>query len=212
VSTEPLSKRERQRQRRDERLRLEAQRRKTQRRNRLLIAGGTGAAVIALFTLLIVPAARRGGPVPLSPPQGTEDVAVAGRDHVRTTVNYPTVPPAGGPHAPVWQNCGFYDTPVANETAVHSLEHGAVWLAYNPTLPDAGRQTLKRLVAGRTFVLASPVEGLNAPVVAAAWGKLLRTNGPDDPRLTQFIQAFTNGPQTPEPGAPCTGGIGQPSA
>jgi hypothetical protein len=210
VSTEPLSKRERQRQRRDERLRLEAQRRKTQRRNQLLIAGGTSAAVIALFVLVIVPAARRGGPTP--PPEGTEDIAVAGRDHVKTTVHYPTVPPAGGPHAPVWQNCGFYDAPVPNETAVHSLEHGAVWLAYNPTLPDAGQQTLKRLVAGRPFVLASPVDGLNAPVVATAWGKLLRTTGPDDPRLTQFIQAFENGPQTPEPGAPCTGGTGQPSA
>ncbi|MGH8888032.1 MAG: DUF3105 domain-containing protein [Egibacteraceae bacterium] len=210
MGTEPLSKRDRQRQRREERLLLEAQRRKAQRRNRLLIWIGGSGVLIAVVALAIVPAARRAGPTP--PPQGIADVPVAGRDHVRTSVDYPTVPPAGGPHAPVWQNCGFYDNAVPNETAVHSLEHGAVWLAYDPSLSQAGRHALQQLVTGRGFVLASPVTGLNAPVVATAWGKLLRTDGPEDPRLAEFVRAFVNGPQTPEPGAPCSGGVGQPSA
>jgi hypothetical protein len=28
----------------------------------------------------------------------------------------------------------------------------------------------------------------------------------EDPRLEQFVSAFRQGPQTPEPGAPCMGG------
>src|SRR5215208_5439695 len=54
------------------------------------------------------------------------------RDHVRGRINYPQNPPVGGPHNPVWQKCGFYSKPVRNEHAVHSMEHGAVWITYRP--------------------------------------------------------------------------------
>lgn len=32
-----------------------------------------------------------------------------------------------------------------------------------------------------------------------------------NPRLEQFVGAFRLGPQAPERGGPCTGGIGQPA-
>ena len=44
------------------------------------------------------------------------------------------LPPTGGSHNPRWQNCGIYTDPVDSSLAVHSLEHGAVWLAYQPDL------------------------------------------------------------------------------
>jgi hypothetical protein len=46
---------------------------------------------------------------------------------------------------------------------------------------------------------------LSTPVVASAWGKQLRLKSVDDPKLQEFIRAYRKGPQTPEPGAPCTG-------
>ncbi|MPZ29305.1 MAG: DUF3105 domain-containing protein, partial [Micromonosporaceae bacterium] len=49
-----------------------------------------------------------------------------------------------------------------------------------------------------------------APVVASAWGKQLPLDSADDPRLKEFVRTFAQGPQTPEPGAPCTGGAGEP--
>jgi hypothetical protein len=69
-----------------------------------------------------------------------------GERHTDGDVDYAQTPPVGGEHNPVWQNCGFYQEPVRDETAVHSLEHGAVWITYSPDIPqdeienDAGAQ------------------------------------------------------------------------
>ena len=132
------------------------------------------------------------------------------RDHVEGHVNYPQVPPVGGPHNPVWMNCGIYDQPIPNENAVHSLEHGAVWITYQPDLPAAEGQQLYSLVRGHSFVLLSPYPGLPARVVASAWGVQLRADSAGDPQLAKFIARYERGPQTPEPGATCSGAMGVP--
>ena len=46
------------------------------------------------------------------------------------------LPPAFGAHLGAWQNCGIYDQPVEVGHALHSLEHGAVWLTYSPDLSE----------------------------------------------------------------------------
>jgi hypothetical protein len=126
-------------------------------------------------------------------------------------VDYAQTPPAGGEHNPVWQNCGFYEEPISDENAVHSLEHGAVWITYQPDLSEDQISTLRDLAESQTYILVSPYPGLDSPVVASAWGKQLQLESADDPALEQFISAYRQGPQTPEPGAACTGGTGQPA-
>ena len=69
-------------------------------------------------------------------PKGTQTYEIPSKDHTTEPVEYPQNPPVGGDHNPVWQNCGYYDEPVRNENAVHSLEHGAVWITYQPDLPQ----------------------------------------------------------------------------
>ena len=133
------------------------------------------------------------------------------RNHVQGTVNYPQTPPAGGDHNPVWLNCGIYTSPVPNENAVHDLEHGAVWITYQPTLPKADIATLAKRVAGTDRPCLSPYPNLPAPVVVSAWGKQLKLTGAGDPRLQQFVKLYKQGRQTPEPGSPCTGGTGTPN-
>ena len=139
----------------------------------------------------------------------TKSYSNLSRDHTREPVDYPQTPPVGGPHNPIWQNCGFYSKPVRNEHAVHSMEHGAVWITYAPDLPEDQVEKLKSLTL-KSYVLVSPYPGLPAPVVASAWGKQLRLNSANDPRLAQFVRAYRLGPQNPEPGAPCSGGVGSP--
>jgi hypothetical protein len=133
------------------------------------------------------------------------------RNHVQGTVNYPQTPPAGGDHNPVWLNCGIYTSPVPNENAVHDLEHGAVWITYQPTLAKADIAKLTKFARGQTYLDLSPYPNLPAPVVVSAWGKQLRLTGADDRRLAAFVKKYKQGPQTPEPGSPCTGGTGTPN-
>ena len=144
-----------------------------------------------------------------APPAGVTSYSNLSRDHTKEPVDYPQSPPVGGPHSPIWQNCGFYSKPVRDENAVHSMEHGAVWITYAPDLPKDQVEKIKSLTQ-KSYVVASPYPGLPAPVVASAWGKQLRLGSTNDPRLEQFVRAYRQGPQTPEPGAPCRGGVGSP--
>ena len=102
----------------------------------------------------------------------------------------------GGPHFPVWQNCGFYREPVPSETAVHALEHGAVWITYQPDLARDQVEVLRRL-ARQPYVLVTPYEGLPAPVVASAWGVQLQLDRASDPALGEFLQRYRNGVSGP---------------
>ncbi|MGB3763916.1 MAG: DUF3105 domain-containing protein [Ornithinimicrobium sp.] len=131
-----------------------------------------------------------------------------GRDHVTEAVEYPQDPPVGGDHNAAWWNCGVYTEPIPAYHAVHSLEHGAVWLTYQPDLPADQIQTLTDL-ADQEFMLLSPDDQQTSPVVATAWGNQLLLDSADDERLPMFITEFRQGPQTPEPGAACTGGTTQ---
>ncbi len=140
-----------------------------------------------------------------SPPEGVQTFGTLARDHTELPVTYPQTPPVGGAHSPVWQNCGFYDKPVGNVHGVHSMEHGAVWITYQPNLP-ADQVDILRKQAQQSYVLVSPYPGLPSPVVASAWSNQLKLDSASDPRLDQFVRYFRQGPQTPEPGAPCTGG------
>jgi hypothetical protein len=131
-------------------------------------------------------------------------------DHISGPVQYPQIPPAGGPHNPFWQNCGIYAEPVPNEQAVHSLEHGAVWITYRPDLPADQVDLLRALVRGNSHALLSPYLDLPTPVVASAWGAQIKLDSADDPRLAVFLSRFINNPEAPEPGAPCADSVGTP--
>ena len=139
-------------------------------------------------------------------PDGIKDFAYQGAQHSEDPVTYAEHPPVGGVHNPVWQNCGYYASPVPNENAVHSLEHGAVWITYQPDLPADQVQKLKDLADGQSFILVSPMDGLPSPVVASAWNHQLQLQSANDAGLEQFIRLFRLNKNAPEPGAACAGG------
>jgi hypothetical protein len=181
------------------------EKRAAQSRRRLWgwVAAGVVVLLLAGYGVALVQASQASIP-------GVQTYDGLTAQHTTAPVQYPQNPPVGGDHNPVWLNCGIYDQPVPNENAVHSLEHGAVWITYQPTLPSTGVEQLRQLVRGRTFVVLSPYNNLPAPVVASAWGVQLQLTGADDARLPRFLKKYVQGPQTPEIGAPCTGGFGNP--
>jgi hypothetical protein len=142
--------------------------------------------------------------------QGVQTFSGLTRNHTKDTVAYPQSPPVGGDHNPAWQNCGVYDQPIQNEHAVHSLEHGAVWLTYRPDLPADQVAILQRFAVGQSHVLVSPYPNLGHAVVATAWGVQLAVDSASDPRLAQFIAEYQLGPTAPESGVTCSGAFGDP--
>ena len=144
-------------------------------------------------------------------PDGTQTVAVGEREHVEGDLHADGEVPAGGAHDAIWQNCGFYGEEIRSENAVHSLEHGAVWISYDPSLPADDVRALRGFVSRTEKVLVSPVAGQGAPIIATAWATQLEINDPSDARLGQIVNDFTGSRSAPEPGGSCSGGVGHPA-
>ncbi len=195
-----------------------------ERRTRRLVVAGAVVAVVALVGVsgaVLLNESRRQDAVAVAatrPIPGVAEETGLSANHV-DALPEPTpteaagtlLPPVGGDHDPVPQNCGVYTEPVATASAVHSLEHGAVWIAYRPGLDQGEIDSLTALARGRAYVLLSPFPGLRSPVVLSAWGIQLELEKANDPRVETFLTKYVQGEQTPEPGAACSGGAGTPA-
>ena len=134
-----------------------------------------------------------------------------GRTHVKTTVKYATEPPVGGDHDRAWMNCNgdVYTNALDNMNAVHSLEHGAVWVTYTSKAPKADVEALAAKVEQTPYTLMSPDEKQQDPIMLTAWGVQRTVTGADDPNVNTFFEKYVQGEQTPEKGAVCTGGLSE---
>ena len=133
-------------------------------------------------------------------------------NHVTGEVAYEARPPTGGDHFDFWQNCFFYTEPVKDELAVHSLEHGAVWVAYQPDIEPAILEAVKSRADSETHLMASPYPGLEWPLVLSAWERQMAAENWNDPAVEDFLSSYLgrNSPTAPEAGAACSDSIGDP--
>jgi hypothetical protein len=68
-------------------------------------------------------------------------------------------PPFGRPHDGAWANCvgWVYGMAIRSENAVHSLEHGVVWITCNPDEVQGGALgTLRGKAEGESCMMMSP--------------------------------------------------------
>ena len=173
-------------------------------RNILLIGGGilVVAIMAGLLYLALRPAEAIAGVVQFPRPSRGHETGLE--------IAFGELPPAGGTHDPVWQNCGIYGEPLNTPNVVHSLEHGAIWISYRPDLPAEEIAAIEDAVRGQNFLVVSPYPEQRSPIVLTGWGVQLELDSPDDDRFDAFIEQYRVGPNTPERGASCTGGIGEP--
>src|SRR5215207_7935776 len=139
-----------------------------QRRTLVIVVGLVVIAALGAFLAVVLLSDRR---QEASEPAGVQSFENLSRNHTYEPVTNEQSPPVGGDHNPIWQNAGFYEEPVPSEKAVHTMEHGAVWITYAPDLPQDQKDKLRQLVESQDCLLAIPYPGLLAPVVASAWGK-----------------------------------------
>jgi hypothetical protein len=129
--------------------------------------------------------------------------------HQQGPIKYKYSPPVGGSHNGDWQNCmgDVYEAPIANEHAVHSLEHGAVWVTYRPDLPKDQVEMLAKRVRSVEKTMMSPYEGLDSPISLQAWGYQLKVDNADDERIDEFITALRVNASIEGPTISCAQGI-----
>ena len=127
--------------------------------------------------------------------------------HVEGDIDYSdyTNPPTYGPHHPtengvVPRPTGVYDTEQEDEDLVHNLEHGQVWISYDPTLLDPADVTaLEELVVSfgqKAGVILTPRAANTSAIALASWGHLLELDTFDEATIREF--ATTNRGHAPE--------------
>ena len=139
-----------------------------------------------------------------------EYLVITSREHTDENVDYPTIPPAGGDHLGIWHTCGIYKVELLDEAAVHSLEHGAVWVTYKPEIEKEEIIKLTTMFSNKAKILMSPHSGQISPIVATAWGRRIEIESANDARLNKFVDFFVDGETAPEAGITCDRGIGRP--
>jgi Protein of unknown function (DUF3105) len=195
-----------------EKFRQEQARKARNRRIGIAAAIVGGVAILALLVVSFVLA-----PKAASYSAGGDGVDIPGVEtfentsaHVSTPVTYAQTPPAGGEHNPAWLNCGVYTEPVPSEYAVHSLEHGAVWITYDPAeVSDDDIEALRALMPSRHAIL-SPYEGMDTPIAVSGWNSQLKLDGVDRDAIAAFYEEYWLSEDVPEPGASCSGAIDGP--
>ncbi|MET9835767.1 DUF3105 domain-containing protein [Streptomyces sp. NPDC006385] len=172
-----------------------------ERRNRIL-------AIFAGVGWYLLDAANDKEKAQAAPVKGEKTWSNLSRNHVQKKVDYPMSPPAGGDHNPVWLNCDakVYTKEVPNGNAVHSLEHGAVWITYNDKASKADVTSLSAKVAKTPYSFLSPYADQSSPITLTAWGHQLGVDKASDSQVNEFLDKYVQGEQTPEPGASCSGG------
>ena len=148
-------------------------------------------------------------PLPENPPEGVVSFPATTNKTVEGEIEYAQSPPTNGDHAPLWQNCGFYSEPINDANAVHSMDHGVVWITYSPDLSPDQINAL-RPYGAEEYVIVSPYPGQDVPVIATAWRNQIELDGANDPRLRQFVDGFRNSEIAPLSGNRCVGGVGEP--
>ena len=123
----------------------------------------------------------------------------ADRGHTNDPVTtYESTPPATGDHSPSAAPCGVHGTQIPNELFVHSLEHGAVGILYDPQqveVPTIGEIEAKvNEFDDRT--LSAPYAGTESPITLTSWTRLLRLNEYEEDTIDEYIEAFRgSGPE-----------------
>jgi hypothetical protein len=168
-------------------------------RKRNLITGGIALLVIvAVVALVISERQAETGPIGAALDAAgcgdVEEFEQVSREHIEEGAEhepYNSSPPTSGPHYGAAAQADFYEVPQEPERLVHNLEHGQIVVWYQPDLPEDELADLEDIVSdGAPFVLASPYEGAEAPIVFSAWQNLQECELPSSAALDEFRREF----------------------
>jgi hypothetical protein len=205
-------RRERLEARREAKARALAQRHRQQQRARIVRIVVLLASVVAIVWFLFlrnsIPNAIAGHELEHFDTFSSE--SLANQLHTSDPVSYDQVPPVSGQHSPIPADCGVYGSPLADENMVHSLEHGAVGILYQPGADVEEIRQAEEIVGDyETHVFSAPYPDLPDPYTIVAWAHLMRLDSFDRDAIVEFIETFRQGGDAPEE-QDCPKGANQP--
>lgn len=128
-------------------------------------------------------------------------VADQGREHVDKSHKhtYNSNPPTSGWHYAEAAEWGIYKEELPDETLIHNLEHGGIWISYKPRISEDLRKKLEHFydVYGRKIIV-TPRQKNDQDIALAAWNRLDTFDAQEysDEHINAFIKAFRNkGPE-----------------
>lgn len=148
-----------------------------------------------------------------SAPQG-EDFSRAipvleDRNHIaigaEPAVAYNSNPPTSGQHYDTPARPGFREKAIPDGNLIHSLEHGLVWVSYNPRIGNESDKLKK--ITTPLMVVTSRIAN-DTDIALAVWGRLDTFNLEDSTiddndlqRISDFVKRYSNkGPERIPPG------------
>ena len=165
-----------------------------------------GWVLALLLTGIALIAAACGGGASFEDPRLVEfddQFTTPGQGHLQSGVSFPsaTDPPYGRPHDGNLLPCGIYQDEQPPERYLHTMEHGAVVIHYQPDVfanedVAALRQLGSALLQQGNRIVLAPNRSMSSPVVVASWGRLLPLESGDETAIRAFVDAFENdGPE-----------------
>lgn len=170
-----------------------------------------GAVVVAIIVVGAIFVANRGGGSATSTDVSSNELmgsavpvtdAKTDRQHIADPLLLQIPkgePPTRGPHFAVPHATGIFQQPIPDGNAIHSLEHGIVWISYNPNKVD--KDTIKKIEdLGRQYavdVIVSPRPENDKAIDIVSWGQIMTLDKFEKDTLEQFIT--TNRNRSPEP-------------
>lgn len=119
---------------------------------------------------------------------------------------YNSNPPTSGPMYEKSTDCKVYTETVKDESVMHSLEHGAVWLTYKDKNDAALAEQLKKIVEDQSKVILSPRAANESKIAVASWNRLLKLDSIDEEKIVNYIKLYKSSKEAPEGTGACSMG------
>ena len=112
--------------------------------------------------------------------------------HTDQPVAYPMTPPVSGQHFQSAAPCGIHNEQIEDELFVHSLEHGAVAVLYDPEQVErATIRDIEGLVGEfNERTISAPYAGMDTPITVASWAEMMRLPDYDEGAIRAYIDEF----------------------
>ena len=128
-------------------------------------------------------------------------------EHIQPGSEHPAYnsnPPSGGWHYPVIAKRQYYTEPIPDGYVIHNLEHGDVWITYNPRVSQKVKDDLKQFAFSK--ILITPRATTTTDIALVAWEHVDGFNLEDDVlpegRIRDFIKRYRGkGPENIPVGA-----------